>query len=107
MPLEVKAKFAPNHVRSLGVQLRFRRPRAPGMQRIPRGSFVRPRLGVITVLTDAVEDVGFAVPNRMEEMNQVVLGSALPAALHDERPEIEVIQPQSRCRLGDVFSMRG
>ena len=56
-------------------------PISARMQRVPWRAQIRTRLRIVTVLSKAVADADFIVPNRLEEMNEVVLGGFLPSRL--------------------------
>ena len=58
-------------------------PWSAGMEHIPRRTLIASGFRCITVLTKAVEYFRLAVPNRPEEMDQVILSGDFEAALHD------------------------
>ena len=57
------------------------RPVPTWMQRVPWRAQIRTRLRIVTVLPETVADVDFIVPNRLEQMNEIVLGGYLPSRL--------------------------
>ena len=66
-------------------------PLAAGMQRVPRGALVAPGFRAVAVLAQAAANFRFRIPDRLEEIDQVVLGRFLAALLHDEEAAFEVV----------------
>ncbi len=87
---EMGRQFGIDLLDRLGVFSGCDGPRAPRMQRVPRRTLVRSGRGGIAMLAEAVKDAGFAVPDWPEQLDEIVLGGCLPAALHHERAELEI-----------------
>ena len=77
-------------VRELGMMC----PTAPRMKSVPWGTLVGPRLCGITVLAEAITDLGFLVPDWAEEPDEVLLGCGLPTALNYKGSLFEIGEQQ-------------
>ena len=76
-------------------------PLAAGTQRVPRGALVDPGFRAVAVLAQAEAYFRFRIPDRLEEVNQVVLPQFLEARLHDQKAAVEVVDVER----GDGFAM--
>lgn len=59
-------------------------PLAAGMPRVPRRALVDPGFRAVAVPAQAVADLRFRIADRVEEVDEVVLGQFLEARLHDQ-----------------------
>jgi len=66
-------------------------PLAAGMQRVPRGALVDQGFLAVAVLAQAEAYFRFRIPDRLEEVDQVVLRRFLEARLHEEGAALEVV----------------
>ena len=64
---------------------------AAAMLRVPRGALADPGFRAVAVLAQAEADFRFRIPDRLEQIDQVVLGRFLEARLHDEEAAFEVV----------------
>ena len=62
------------------------------------GTLIGPGLRGITVLAEAITDLGFPVPDWAEEPDEVLLGCGLPTALNHKGPAFEIGERQ--CASG-------
>ena len=79
-------------------------PVAAVVQSVPGRTQIGARLGRVAMLAKPVADSDFVVPNRLEEVDLVVFGRALPSRLDDEGAVFEILQPQCRFGFDDVQS---
>ena len=75
-------------------------PLAAGMQRVPRGALVDPGFRAVAMLAQAEAYFRLRIPDRLEEIDQVVLGRFLETRLHDEEAALEVVDVER----GDGFA---
>ena len=75
-------------------------PLAAGMHRVPRRALVDPGFRTVAVLAQAVADLRFRIPDRLEEVDEVVLRQFLEARLHDQEAALEVVDVER----GDSFA---
>ena len=75
-------------------------PLAAGMQRVAQGALVDPGFRAVAVLAQAAANFRFRIPDRLEEIDQVVLGRFLEARLHDEEAAFGVVDVER----GDDFA---
>jgi hypothetical protein len=81
------------------------RPIPTRVQSIPRRAQVGPRSRIVAVFAESVGNAHLGIPYGLEEVNQVVLSRSLPSRLHDNRPVVEILQPQCCFSLRDVLSV--
>ena len=71
------------------------RPIASVVQRVPRRAQIGTCLRCVSMLAESVADSDFIVPNRFEEVDQIVFRRALPSGLHNQCAVFEILQPQA------------
>ena len=78
-------------------------PLPAGMHRVPRGALVNPGFRAVAMLAQAEAYLRFRIPDRLEEVDQVVLGRFLEARLHDQEAAVEIVDVEGGAGAADAF----
>jgi len=65
-------------------------PRPSRMNRVPRRAFIFPRAGAVAVFAEAVANLHFIVPNRLEPIDEQIFGGFHPRTAHYQIATVEI-----------------